>query len=419
MKKLLLLAVCSIFFATSCTQIYNPKVLQGYYDLRMNSKEELEIKSKVRIFLSDTEVQGDYEVISLNLYKPFTIPVLVSMKGQMRKKFFEKAVKKAYEQGGNGIIVTAAGYYKVINLVNWDSDSAAPDKFVNAILDVTLLNRFKSGEIAKLSPREVKRFVTDLDNEVKFNLKTMKTSEEAKVVKEKIVALQSWNSSQAKPNSRLTKKVEAYLEAHISLAKRIARKEAKAVEQAKLAAEQEALAKAKAEEQARLAAEQEALAKAKAEERARLAAEREALAKAQAEEQSKLAAEREALAKAKAEEQGRLAAEQEALAKAKAEERLVKCIDKNIHSLQHLKIDTPTSSYVELGDNYFYGKNGTEFNPAKAFLCYNMGAKQGEAESYNRLAQLYKTGAIVGDKIIESNAKLSQLFSNKAIALQK
>lgn len=229
MKKLfLLVVVCSAIFATSCSHtIYNPKVLQGNYDIRMDSKEELEIKGKVRIFLSENDVQGEYEIISLNLYKPFTIPVLMSVKGQMNKKFYEKAVKKAYEQGGNGIIILAGGYYKVISLYNWDSDNAASEKFVNAILDVSLLNRFKSGEIAKLTPREVKRFVTDLDNEVIFNLKTMRTSTEARVVKEKILALQAWNSSQAKPDSKLTKKIEGYMKAHAPLAKRIAKKEAK------------------------------------------------------------------------------------------------------------------------------------------------------------------------------------------------
>lgn len=228
MKKLLLLAVCAMFFATSCTHtLYNPKVLQGNYDIRMDSKEELDIKGKVRIYLSEKDVQGEYEIISLNLYKPFTIPVLMSVQGQTNKKFYEKAVKKAYEQGGNGIIVMAGGYYKVISLYNWDSDSAASEKFVNSILDVTLLNRFKNGEIAKLTPREVKRFVTDLDNEVMFNLKTMRTSKEANVVKEKILALQSWNSSQRKPDSKLAKKTEAYLKVHAPLAKKIAKKEAK------------------------------------------------------------------------------------------------------------------------------------------------------------------------------------------------
>lgn len=230
MKKLFLLtAVCSILFATSCSHtVYNLKVLQGNYDIRMDSKEELDIKGKVRIFLSEKDVKGDYDIISLNLYKPFTIPVLMTIKGQMNKKFYEKAVKKAYEQGGNGIIIMAGGYYKVICLHQWDSDSAASEKFVNAILDVSLLNRFKNGEIAKLTPREIKRYVTDLDREIVFNLKTMKTSQEARVVKEKILALQAWNNSQTKPNSKMAKKIEkTYLKAHTLLAKRIAKKESK------------------------------------------------------------------------------------------------------------------------------------------------------------------------------------------------
>ncbi len=228
MKKLLLLALCSIIFATSCTHtIYNTKVLQSNYQLRMDSGEELEIKSKVRIFLSEKDVQGDYEVISLNTYKPFTIPILMSVKSQTNKKFFEKAVKKAHELGGNGIIVMAGGLYKVINLRNWNSDIAASETFANPILDVTLMNKFKNGEIAKMLPREVKKSVKNFKDEVEFNLKNMKTSQESKVVKEKILALQAWNNSQAKPNSGLMNKIKAYTKLHTVLAKKIAKKEAK------------------------------------------------------------------------------------------------------------------------------------------------------------------------------------------------
>ncbi len=229
MKKLyLLVIVCTVIFTSSCShRMYNSKVLQGNYDIRMDSKEELNVKGKIRIFLSEKDVQGDYEVISLNSYKPFTIPIFMSVKGQTNKKFYEKATKKAYEQGGNGIIILTSGNYKVISLYDWDSDNAVSEKFVNAILDKTLLNRFKSGEIAKLAPREVKRFVTDLDNEIRFNLKAMKTSQEANVVKDKILALQAWNSSQTKPDKTLTKKIEAYVKLHTPIAKRIAKKESK------------------------------------------------------------------------------------------------------------------------------------------------------------------------------------------------
>jgi hypothetical protein len=230
MKKIcILFLIGCMLVATSCTHtLYNPKVLQGNYDLRMDSKEELEIKNKVRIFLSEDDIQGAaYDVISVNVYRPFTIPLFMSFKGKTTKKFYEKAVKKAYEQGGNAIVVTAAGMYKVLSLHDWDSDIEGAAKYINAILDTTLMDRFNNGEIAKLSPREIKRYVTDLTNEVHFNIKTMKTSVEAEVVGKKIVALQNWNNSQEKLNVKFSKRLNRYQKIHKILQKRIIRKEAK------------------------------------------------------------------------------------------------------------------------------------------------------------------------------------------------
>ena len=194
----------------------------------MASKDELAIKSKVMIFLSENDVKGDYDVISLNLYKPvISIPVLYSQTAQMKKKFYEKAVKKAYDLGGNGVVITAGGYYKVISINNWDSDSSEASTYVNSILDTKLLEIFTSGTITKLQPREVKRYVTDLRNEIGFNLKTTRTSQEAKVLGQKIEALTAWNNAQAKYDKKLGKELESYQKIHRTLAKRIAKKEAK------------------------------------------------------------------------------------------------------------------------------------------------------------------------------------------------
>ena len=154
----------------------------------------------------------------------------------------------------------------------------------------------------------------------------------------------------------------------------------------------------------------EALAKAKVAEQARLTAEREALSKAKAEEQTRLIAEQEALAKAKAEEQARLATEK----KARAIER---CINSNIFALQHLKVDGFTTSYTDLGNQYFYGK-GKEFSIEKAFLCYNYGAKRGEAEAFMLIAQYYETGRAHGAFRIEQDSNIALLFYEKAAALQ-
>ena len=152
MKKIILaVAVFATFILSSCTTSYNTRVMQGNYDIRMDKAEELEIKSKVRIFLSETQIQGEYDVISYNVYKPLSIPIFASYKSQILKKFYEKAVKYAYNQGGNGVVVNAAGMYKVICIRDWDSDNAQASKFVNSILDTTILDIFESGKVATMA----------------------------------------------------------------------------------------------------------------------------------------------------------------------------------------------------------------------------------------------------------------------------
>ncbi len=231
MKKIyFILAISSMFLATSCCHtLYNTRTLQGNYDVRMDTPEELDIKSKVRIFLSENDIEGEYDIISVNLYKPLTIPIIMSFKGQITKKFYEKAVKKAYEQGGNGIIINAGGYYKVICLHNWDSDNATSAKYINAILDTSIMDIFTSGKITKMSQREVKRYVTDFANEIKFNLKTTKTSEEVIVLGKKIEALTNWNNSQFNSDKKLTKRLDVYRTLHKTMQKKIFKKEAKNV----------------------------------------------------------------------------------------------------------------------------------------------------------------------------------------------
>jgi hypothetical protein len=201
--------------------------MQGNYDLRMNTKEELEIKGKTRIYLSDKDIEGDYDVISYNRFTPFNLSGIL-LKSQMKKKFYEKAIKKAYKLGGNAILVTGIGTYTVISVNNWDSDNAETAQYVNSILDTSILEKFTSGDIDKYSPREVKRYVSDLNNEIKFNLKSVKTSQEASVLEKKINALLNWNNSQKKPNSKLNKQLLATKKLFTLKQKRILKKEEKA-----------------------------------------------------------------------------------------------------------------------------------------------------------------------------------------------
>ena len=118
------LSVIIILGMSSCTHtLYSPNAMASNYELRMQSKKELAAKSQVQIFLSESEVDGDFTVISLNTYNPLSIPVIMSFQKQTTKKFYQKAVLKAQEQGGNGIIITSAGIYKVIKLTNVDANN--------------------------------------------------------------------------------------------------------------------------------------------------------------------------------------------------------------------------------------------------------------------------------------------------------
>ena len=229
MKKLLYLVLLGLLItSTSCSnKVYNVRELQGNYDVRMNSKEELEAKSKVRIFLSENDVQGDYMVISHNAYEPFIFPIFMSKQKEIRKKFYENAVKQAYNLGGNGIIITGDNTYQVIGIYNWDSDNAEVVGFTNLILDTELLDKFNDGIVVKASPREIKRYINDMKVEIQLNVKAVTTSEEVLVIEQKLDALQDYNNSLSKTDKKLDKFYSKNREDLIKEAKKIFKKEGK------------------------------------------------------------------------------------------------------------------------------------------------------------------------------------------------
>ena len=119
----------------------------------------------------------------------------------------------------------------------------------------------------------------------------------------------------------------------------------------------------------------------------------------------------------KQEDQNRLRIESLAIEKSKRAEKVEKCLENNLRNLRYLTIESPTNSYTQLGDNYFYGKEGKEFNIAKAFLCYNLGAKQGEAEAFLHIALYYETGKSYERFYLEKDLDLALGFYEKAESL--
>lgn len=227
-KGLFFLLLVFSFILASCSHtLYPVDTLEYNYNMRMQSNAELQAKSQVQVFFSEKDVKGDFSVISVNLYSPYTIPILMNYRKQMSKKFLQKAVMKANEQGGNGIIVTAGGYYKVIKIKNWDSDSEKPATYVNLIFDKKLMNKFNNGEVAKMAKSDVKRYEDMFINEIIMNIENAKTLEETAAIREKVNALKSYNTSLRKPKERISDEIDDMESDLTKLEKRINKRLAK------------------------------------------------------------------------------------------------------------------------------------------------------------------------------------------------
>ena len=205
------LLIASMFTLASCSiQLYPTKTMSENYTMRMDSSEELNIKSKVKIFLNESDVNGKYEVMSYMTYSPaISIPLIYGHHKQMLQKFYEKAAKKAYELGGNGVIIVGGGYCKIINLVEWIADDEAPATFVNIIFNRELMDKFQSGSVAALAKNSArKREENAFEAEIKSNIEYARQLDEVAFIREKMTAFESYNKSLAKPKASITKALE-------------------------------------------------------------------------------------------------------------------------------------------------------------------------------------------------------------------
>lgn len=217
--------------ATSCTHtVYPTKTLYTNYAVKMSSDKELEIKSKVKIFLSENDIKGNYEVISLNTYKPFCFISAFSIpKKKLQKKFFEAAVKKAYEEGGNAVLISSAiggvGQFKVLNLKDWNSDDEKTSEYMNVIFDTENMSLFESGKLLD-SKRGVRvRAEKSYIQEIEVNLQIVRESKEVEMVRKKIEVLDTYGKS--RNDKDISKIATKYSKKLTKIEKRIAKKQAK------------------------------------------------------------------------------------------------------------------------------------------------------------------------------------------------
>ena len=201
------LGICA--FSSCAHTVYPVESLRSNYELRMRSAEELEIKGKVLVYFNERDIKSEYSIVSVNVYKPFTIlPINALFVKKMTKRFLAEAVKQAYKEGGNAILIKSAGYFYVLNLVDFNADDASAGTFSNPILNMKNAEKVKSGELSNMKRNERKRTEKTFMDEIKDNCDNITALEEIKVVRQKIEILSNYNLKLKHPKSSIEKLVK-------------------------------------------------------------------------------------------------------------------------------------------------------------------------------------------------------------------
>lgn len=236
-KTILAICLAAFLFSSCAHSVYPITSLCNNYNAQMTSEEELAIKEQVNIYFNEKDVDGEYQIISLNTYKPFCLLPFHSLQvKKMTKKFLAKAVLKAYEEGGNAILVKSAGFFYVLKLENWVANNSWMPTFVNPIFDTKLSEEIQSGALASMEKKDRARAEKAFIDEIESNIENIVTLEEVEAVRRKIAILSEYNSKLEKPKKSYQEAIEDFTDDCNSIEKKINREAAKkAKEEAKKA----------------------------------------------------------------------------------------------------------------------------------------------------------------------------------------
>jgi len=224
-----LLCVAAVVLTSCAHSVYPLESLYTNYNNRMRSPEELKLKANVWIYFNEKEIPGDYNIISANKYNPFCFLPFHSLKvKKMNKKFLEKAVKKADEEGGNAILVQSAGFFYVLNMPHREGLEAPSAYFVNPILDMKYADIVGGKEINSMKHKERTRTLKAFMDEIESNIEYIQDKEEIKAMRKKLDILSHYNLKQNHPKKSIDKFVRKKTRKINRIEKSLLKKEAKA-----------------------------------------------------------------------------------------------------------------------------------------------------------------------------------------------
>ena len=202
-KSFFLLPVIVLGLMISSCAIQTPiSTMESNYGKRMSNSEELTAKAHIKIFYNEQDVPCDYKVLSLIKYKPYTMPIILTERGKMNRKFLKKAVLKAEELGADAIIIQGMGFAKAITAPELKVEISKEDTQVT--LDASYIYRqFTDGTIANLSDKEKTKVVNVFKDEIEKNIEDCKTLEDVAYVSKQIDALEKYLVAEGKKTNFL------------------------------------------------------------------------------------------------------------------------------------------------------------------------------------------------------------------------
>ena len=223
-----LLCVAAIAFTGCAHSVYPLESMYANYNNRMRSKEDLALKSNVWIYFNEKDVPCPYNIISSNTYNPFVLLPFKALKvKKMNKKFLEQAIRQADKEGGNAVLVKAAGIFYVLNMPEREGIEAPTGYFVNPIFDMKYADIVGGKNFKSMKNREQTRTVNAFMNEIESNINYIQDRKELSAVRKKISVLSNYNQKVKNPKKSVDKFVRKMTRKVNHIEKKLAKQSAK------------------------------------------------------------------------------------------------------------------------------------------------------------------------------------------------
>lgn len=119
---------CLAFSSCSTVNYINTAELKANYEKKIHyttflgkalfktDKKKKDTYENVKVYMNESEVEKDFEVVAFGSYTPLIIPLLRPERPRVEKYLLWKAARKARKLGANGAIIDSKNDFRVIKI---------------------------------------------------------------------------------------------------------------------------------------------------------------------------------------------------------------------------------------------------------------------------------------------------------------